>query len=133
MSLQRFHNTCIFCFEGEQRLGTTIATSQQIQSNDTKAVVFCPQIAPSLCYCQIIRNISPSSIHQTKDYLYVIDKKKTTSYIRKHQSAYDGRLSSKLIGCTGLAVIVTVALLVVCSDIQHSAQRKPRRNRKTML
>ncbi|CAG2195923.1 unnamed protein product [Mytilus edulis] len=54
---------------------------------------------------------------------YRIDKRQTSAYIRRHSSAYDGRLSSRIIGYTGAAVICTIVLIVISFDIINLMKR----------
>ncbi|VDI16606.1 Hypothetical predicted protein, partial [Mytilus galloprovincialis] len=54
---------------------------------------------------------------------YRIDKRQTSAYIRRHSSAYDSRLSSRIIGYTGAAVICTVVLVVISFDIINMMKR----------
>ncbi|VDH90654.1 Hypothetical predicted protein, partial [Mytilus galloprovincialis] len=45
-----------------------------------------------------------------------IDKLKTSSYTRKHTSAWDSRKSSASIGFVGIAILISIAGLIVCLD-----------------
>ena len=110
--------------QGTQSSETTTETSGDGIENGMRAYVFCPKTATSLCDCEIIKNISSSQVNSGSDYLYIIDKKKTTAYIRKRRSAYDGRFSAKCLGYTGSVVIIAVLLLVVCSDVQWCSAQK---------
>ncbi|CAG2186482.1 unnamed protein product [Mytilus edulis] len=45
-----------------------------------------------------------------------VDESKTSSYIRKHTSAWDSRKSSASIGFVGIAIMISIASLLVCLD-----------------
>ncbi|CAC5419677.1 unnamed protein product [Mytilus coruscus] len=71
-----------------------------------------------ICTCKSLSN----EMNSPKEN-YRIDKRQTSSYIRRHSSAYDGRLSSRIIGYTGAAVICAVVLIVVSFDIINLMER----------
>ncbi|CAG2254167.1 unnamed protein product [Mytilus edulis] len=60
---------------------------------------------------------------------YRIDKRQTSAYIRRHSSAYDGRLSSRIIGYTGAAVICTIVLIVISFDIINLMKKMKQTNK----
>ncbi|CAG2243402.1 unnamed protein product [Mytilus edulis] len=66
-------------------------------------------------YVSICSNQS-NSTSGSQEYTYKVDKKKLSSYKRKHQSASDPRKSSMYIGSVGIAVLVSVVLLIVFLD-----------------
>ncbi|VDH93690.1 Hypothetical predicted protein, partial [Mytilus galloprovincialis] len=45
-----------------------------------------------------------------------VDKSKTSSFTRKHSSAWDSRKSSASIGYVGIAIMISIASLLLCLD-----------------
>ncbi|CAC5390348.1 unnamed protein product [Mytilus coruscus] len=45
-----------------------------------------------------------------------VDKLKTSSYNRKHTSAWDSRKSSQSIGYVGIVILISIAFLILCLD-----------------
>ncbi|VDI54453.1 Hypothetical predicted protein [Mytilus galloprovincialis] len=81
--------------------------SSVISTNSTQ---HCTSIYVSICSYQ--SNNSAGS----QKYTYKVDTKKLSSYKRKHQSASDPRKSSMYIGSVGIAVLLSVLLLIMFLD-----------------
>ncbi|CAG2212960.1 unnamed protein product [Mytilus edulis] len=81
--------------------------SSVISTNSTQ---HCTNMYVSICSNQL------NNTSRSQEYTYKVDTKKLSSYKRKHQSASDPRKSSMYIGSVGIAVLVSVVLLIVFLD-----------------
>ncbi|CAG2219917.1 unnamed protein product [Mytilus edulis] len=90
--------------------------SSVISTNSTQ---HCTNIYVSICSNQ------SNSTSRSAGYTYKVDTKKLSSYKRKHQSASDPRKSSMFIGSVGIAVLISVVLLIMFLDCVPTKDRHP--------
>ncbi|VDI47441.1 Hypothetical predicted protein [Mytilus galloprovincialis] len=74
-----------------------------------------------ICSCHLLSN---QTNMQGKNWNFKIDKRSTNAYIRQHTSAYDGRLSSRIMGYTGIFFIGGVLLFVLFADLTTFLDKK---------
>ncbi|XP_071124098.1 uncharacterized protein [Mytilus edulis] len=86
-------------------------TQQRFTTNNTGKTPYC------VCTCNnVTKQVSlQESINEIVNEINV-DKSRTSSYTRKHTSAWDSRKSSASIGFVGIAILISVASLIVCLD-----------------
>ncbi|VDI49834.1 Hypothetical predicted protein [Mytilus galloprovincialis] len=86
-------------------------TQQRFTTNNTGKTPYC------VCTCNnVTKQVSlQESINEIVNEIKV-DKSRTSSYTRKHTSAWDSRKSSASIGFVGIAILISVASLIVCLD-----------------
>ncbi|VDI02274.1 Hypothetical predicted protein [Mytilus galloprovincialis] len=88
---------------------TTI--QQRFTTNNTGKAPYC------VCTCNnVTKQISlEESINEIVNEIKV-DKSRTSTYTRKHTSDWDSRKSSASIGFVGIAILISIASLIVCLD-----------------
>ncbi|CAG2188433.1 unnamed protein product [Mytilus edulis] len=86
-------------------------TQQRFTTNNTGKAPYC------VCTCNnVTKQISlEESINEIVNEIKV-DKSRTSTYTRKHTSAWDSRKSSASIGFVGIAILISIASLIVCLD-----------------
>lgn len=98
----------------------TVETTQPSQNVSVSSVADYTENNSNVtsCHC-ICTNASRSlseSIEMRKNELKV-NKTALTSFIRRHTSASDHRMSSRMIGAAGIIIIVIFGMLIICSDV----------------
>ncbi|CAC5390345.1 unnamed protein product [Mytilus coruscus] len=86
-------------------------TQKKFTTNTTGKTPYC------VCACNnVTKQISlQESINEIVNEIQV-DTSKTSSYTRKHTSAWDSRKSSASIGIVGIAILISIASLLLCLD-----------------
>ncbi|CAG2195924.1 unnamed protein product [Mytilus edulis] len=78
-----------------------------------------------ICSCHLLSN---QTNLPGKNWNFKIDKRSTNAYIRQHTSAYDGRLSSRIMGYTGIFVIGGVFIICTFADLTTFLDKKELNN-----
>ncbi|VDI67821.1 Hypothetical predicted protein [Mytilus galloprovincialis] len=104
----------------ESMKSTYISTAASTTNHNFSGVTVATTCPP--CNCSITPQIS--SRNSSSLDVYKVDKYKTGAHIRMHTSAEDNRLSSKVMGYTGLIVICSVFFLVVLIDLTRIQDRR---------
>ena len=104
----------------EPRIITTTKQETSFKPSTAYIPVECTMLgtffinSTQVCSCQLLSNRSNLP---EESWNFRIDKRSTNGYIRRHTSAYDGRLSSKIMGYTGIIIIGGVVLFVLLADL----------------
>lgn len=100
--------------------GTTSGATPQPSSNVSNHS--CHSCSGACCVCSPVLNTTTTatSVDELKTSL-TIDKTKTNSYIRKRTSAYDGRVSSMVIGYSGVLFLTVIFSFFVFFDLTNFA------------